>query len=443
MKNTEVTKTEFFSISADRCLSSLLLTIIFSITFSGLNSLVASAFLVMFFELIFILAFVVCYRHYPLLKYKNNLLVLFFTLWLLAMCLSLAQLFLISDIESFRKLSALARTMTLFVHIAFTWSVANFIYLSELPKKNYFLIMLLSVVFLTIFYIAVYLFEGVSNSHLWFVNPPLAVHIRHIGSVVLVAASISMSLFLSVTDSSYLERAYLFFSIVLAFAFLWWMGGRSSVVAFLIAFFLLSIYLLWAQRLQLKKLIFTSFALLLGFYLADAFAVFEWNGLARLQASIANAVESSVVTDEANNINAQVNSFTTGRSSMWLLSLEALKKSPWLGLGPYGYLFIPERFFGVHPHNFIIQFLVEWGVIGASLCLLLLLYCLKLTLCIFYRYKKQVSDEVLAAAMVILSLSLLGLTDGSYFHSQPLFYLSLAFAFCPLNLMFGVRREDA
>ncbi len=118
MKNTEVTKTEFFSISADRCLSSLLLTIIFSITFSGLNSLVASAFLVMFFELIFILAFVVCYRHYPLLKYKNNLLVLFFTLWLLAMCLSLAQLFLISDIESFRKLSALARTMTLFVHIA-------------------------------------------------------------------------------------------------------------------------------------------------------------------------------------------------------------------------------------------------------------------------------------------------------------------------------------
>ena len=103
--------------------------------------------------------------------------------------------------------------------------------------------------------------------------------------------------------------------------------------------------------------------------LSQQVSLFEWNGFHRHLTPI----EKPITTTELSNINQ----ISTGRSEMWALSLQAMSASPWFGLGPYGYFFIENRSYGDQPHNFLIQFLVEWGVIGTLLLLFALILVLK------------------------------------------------------------------
>ena len=59
----------------------------------------------------------------------------------------------------------------------------------------------------------------------------------------------------------------------------------------------------------------------------------------------------------------------TGRLQMWRHVWEAWRPHPFFGLGPDGYLFIEPSLYGVQPHNFILQSLVEWGIPGTLLIL--------------------------------------------------------------------------
>ncbi len=62
---------------------------------------------------------------------------------------------------------------------------------------------------------------------------------------------------------------------------------------------------------------------------------------------------------------------TSGRSTMWQLSLEDAIDRPFLGIGPSQYACNSEIALPAHPHSFLFRILGEWGVIALFLVLVL------------------------------------------------------------------------
>ncbi|MGD9391076.1 MAG: O-antigen ligase family protein, partial [Thioalkalispiraceae bacterium] len=108
---------------------------------------------------------------------------------------------------------------------------------------------------------------------------------------------------------------------------------------------------------------------------------------------------------------------------------ELIKEYPLLGIGSQGFYYIPERIpYIIQPHNMVLQFLVEWGLIGTILFILLLTKGFYYGLKINFVENKQLDKYTLAAGAVIITLTVNGLTSGTYYHPKPLIYLAIAFA---------------
>ena len=75
-----------------------------------------------------------------------------------------------------------------------------------------------------------------------------------------------------------------------------------------------------------------------------------------------------------------------------------------------------------HPHNFIIQFLVEWGIVGSLLIIILLIKIGISSLKYFFKYKKY---HLLISGLSITGLVLHGLIDGALYHATFTFYFVL------------------
>ena len=90
---------------------------------------------------------------------------------------------------------------------------------------------------------------------------------------------------------------------------------------------------------------------------------------------------------------------------------------------------MPNRIYGVHPHNAFIQFLVEWGVIGTSLFIFLIFSGFLAGIRLHFRNRNEtISQQVLIALAIITTLTIHSIVDGTYYHPQPTFYLVIAFA---------------
>jgi len=81
------------------------------------------------------------------------------------------------------------------------------------------------------------------------------------------------------------------------------------------------------------------------------------------------------LTNDLGLMNSQLENIasSSGRKELWLQALLVWIKQPLLGLGPYGFALLPNAHSLSHPHNFLLQVLVEWGLI-AFLVLILLLF---------------------------------------------------------------------
>jgi O-antigen ligase len=143
-------------------------------------------------------------------------------------------------------------------------------------------------------------------------------------------------------------------------------------------------------------------------------AQFSWNG-------ISNSVERSVAAET-------VNKLSSGRLAIWRYSIEALKDNYLFGLGSQGYLFIPGKWRSTAmPHNVIVQFLVEWGVLGTALFSSMYLYALHRGISKL-RSIGLVDVQLISAAIIVVALSVHGLTDGTFYHGKASFYLALCSA---------------
>lgn len=108
------------------------------------------------------------------------------------------------------------------------------------------------------------------------------------------------------------------------------------------------------------------------------------------------------------------NQTTSGRTDMWLESLELISKKPLFGYGAHQYQFIAERAMGMykHPHQNILQFLFDWGWVGGGLFL-----CLLAMLAFKAFFVSQCSTSTkLVSAMVVATLLGFSFVDGVYFY---------------------------
>jgi O-antigen ligase len=208
-------------------------------------------------------------------------------------------------------------------------------------------------------------------------------------------------------------RIQLLLFIVPVSAFLFWLGGRASILGALIG---IAFYFAMRGKGEglLKLAAWMAVALLLGWI-----AVHFQTGVLQISHDMAARTLHAADLDQA----------SSGRLSLWSSILYEWKGHPWLGTGPQSCFFYPQR--GemiVHPHNFLLQFLVEWGLLGVMLFALLLTALLRRGW-EYYR-EKGIPDRPirLTALSLILALSLSGLFGGTYFFAHTSLTLALAYA---------------
>jgi O-antigen ligase len=242
-------------------------------------------------------------------------------------------------------------------------------------------------------------------------------HIRHTGYHITagLAVLLPMVTFFHPDRTKLSTLLILIISLTSHWAFLFWTGGRGAIISvFAASLFVAAIAYRDNTNFRFYILIALSTAIV-GFVIAELYSVFFWNG-----------VLSSL---DRMNISSGINKLSTGRMEFWKTSLHSLKQSPFFGLGPQGYYYMPNRVFGLHPHNFIIQFLVEWGLIGTLLILAVLFRVLKKGFKNLILGSKSKNNQTrLIGASIVVALTIHALTDGTYYHGQPSFYLAIGYA---------------
>ncbi len=381
-----------------------------------------NASIIAFAEILFILVYVVMLREpRELLRpLKTNYIV---SALILAWFASVTISFFFSPYDLLDKRAAVMRYQQTLLHVILFLVVRDLFSRYQLPKQ--WVLLAISASGLTIALGMALLWFAVDPAmkedigKLWFWKPPFNSHIRHTGYQIAAGVSLLAPFFL-LLNRAVVSRATLIVLFVGLCTFLFWMGGRGSVLGVYSAFVLLGIAL-FMQGIKSRQMWLAIVAVTIaGLILSELLAVFDWNGIIDLIARTASA--------------SDIPQITTGRTKLWYSSWVSVQEHPIFGLGPQGYFFMPNRVLPntivtVQPHSFLVQFLVEWGVVGSLLFSSLLLYG-------FYRgfvaHILQANGEVniaaLSAGTLIVALTVNGLFDGTYYHPQPSLYLAIAFA---------------
>ena len=407
----------------------VLCALVFAAGLSTTGTVLWNATVISLYELIFVLVYVALLRHLPRTAGSGRttrILLVAIALWMVCITIS----FVASPYDVAATVPGRLRYLQTISHVVFFGAVRDFLCRVRLPVT--WLLMVIPASGFAVALMAAYLLIGADGqnpavSERWFNDPPFNSHIRHSGYQIAAGVGALTAFFVSGSRASPARVALLLVLIVLC-AFLLWMGGRASILSVLTAFALL------AAAVRIKGVagggLWLAFTLSMaaGLVLSEWLAVFDWNGVVDLATRTAEAVAAE-----------DLNQLGTGRIDIWRTSWESVREHLIFGLGPNGYWFMPNRVFGVQPHSFLVQFLVEWGLAGGLLFLGLLLYGFwRGFLEHVVRARGELDVASLSAGTVIVVLTVHGLVDGTYYHPQPSLYLALAFAIWTLP-----RRSEA
>lgn len=152
----------------------------------------------------------------------------------------------------------------------------------------------------------------------------------------------------------------------------------------------------------------------------------------------------SIVLDSPPEAYTMLRSGGSGRINVWLAVIDQFKNNIFFGQGPNIFYLLQANNmlriegFGnetiiVHPHNFILQFLVEWGICGTLLILFLMS---KNILIGSLNLLKKQNKYLLIPVFNILGLTAHGMTDSSYIHPVTVTYLLISNAMIAANVKF-------
>lgn len=250
-------------------------------------------------------------------------------------------------------------------------------------------------------------------------------NIRHYGYYAVVAIA-----YLAAIATTPKARAIIlsFAAMAGAWSLLVWSGSRGSTVA-LVG----SSLLLWLWKVDKKwqrsvGLVFV--AIVLGTSLSLLLPRAEpSHGIQRI-------LRHSGLWGEFPTHTTTSNFITNGRVDLWSVVVPQAVEHPWLGHGPDGFLHSGARGTWVEqPHNLVLQFLFEWGIVGAVAMLVLIAV-------VMWRQiqhvrslgRREVPDAFQASRLgalgALVGLLLQSLVDGTLHHSFPLALAAVSLAIC-------------
>jgi O-antigen ligase len=346
----------------------------------------------------------------------NPIIMIAIAAWLVSVTISLFS----SPYDMVRASPGFLRYEQTLSHVVFFIAVREFLCRHRVPVQWALLAIPTSSLVMAL--AAAYLLRGLDqiDAHtagMWFNNPPFHTHIRHAGYQVAAGVAVLIA-FLAAEKRAPLGRAAMLLTLITLCTFLIWMGGRGSILS-VIASAMLLFGALRLKGVRCKDLsIFFPLSIAVALALSQWLAVFPWNGVIDLTVRTTDAIAAQ-----------DFNQVGSGRVAVWRTSWETTQEHLLFGLGPNGYWFMPNHIYGAQPHSFLIQFLVEWGLVGSLLFLALLAYAFfRGLLAHVIRMGKEMDIAALSAGTMIATLTLHGLVDGTYYHPQPSFYLALGLA---------------
>ena len=232
----------------------------------------------------------------------------------------------------------------------------------------------------------------------WVFRLPSATNIRQIANNAGMLAIAPIALLLAV-NRRYFFRYAMALMIVLSFAT--WTGSRATLLGLVIG--ILSGIAFVRKFTSIKNVILSGLTSLSAVAASLALPVPDPSfGLVRLFGDTGVPGDSS-----------------SGRLELWTQTWQQILQSPWIGHGSGRYRDEMALHYGTalnHPHNFILQYLYDWGFVGGIMALLLLAI---LGLKIWHKSDADPMFRFVAIAAFV-TICCMALIDSPLFHPLPI-----------------------
>ncbi len=294
--------------------------------------------------------------------------------------------------------TAASRQTEWFIHLFFGWTIYSLL----IQKNNLrFFIQSLPVIASLLVIIGFFIFwfyNPAAPNHDW-ASPPFFINIRHLSHLAVAALLLI----------PFIHKKIFFYTVPLTcllWALIIWSGGRSGILAAAIAITTVTFLTRnWQQ------------------FLYQLIAFFVGSYLSTLNPIIYSDI-FKIINQQATTLSLDLDRILSGRITIWSYSLEHLLNNPIFGAGIERFKIISHQnghpgFY--HPHNFIIQFLLEWGVIGGSAFLFIIL---KSHLVMWKHRNIFFKDDLTTSTFsMYIAFFLISLFSGIYYFSYSILLL--------------------
>jgi len=306
--------------------------------------------------------------------------------------------------------SSLIRELEWIGWILFCFSVSEIVVKDESFAQKITILVPLGFMFCTLLIIIKWSLLDDPHNFRWAEDPEPFSNIRHIGYYAVGAFVCSFQLFFDRKLSRF--HVFIIFALGLySLAFVFWTGGRGAMVSVLVVSLLALVFSSWNKRLIFYLLLVFPLAILLS----DVFWVKGMSFGFYNSASLSHGANGDI-----SNL----------RFSIWS-DIPRHMSGHWLfGLGADGYNYVPKFLQGtVQPHNVYIQFITDWGVIG-GLCFIsfLAIIVVRGGMTAFGDRLKGECGAYVVGLLLLCSMGVHGLFDGTFYHALPLLLSGLGLA---------------
>lgn len=306
--------------------------------------------------------------------------------------------FAASLIDPDRRLLSVLMTLRYVLHGLFFAALLSLMRQSvALPISNILNALMLGAIAYVVALAAFVLLVPDPSNFPWVPGLPSATNIRQIGNVVGVMAIVPAGMLLLGRG----PRPMLFGLLTLLLTFIAWSGTRGALAGLIAGCVVGVLATLYAAKLRNVAIVFAALALGIGLSAPLPRPAPQF-GIIRMV--------SAMTTD---------GDVSAGRTKMWQNTLGEISEKPWLGFGSGRFLnnmFAINGSYYNHPHNVILQFIYDWGLLGGAAGLAIFLW-LGIALWNNRNVPLEARFVALAAYTCIISISMI---EGTLFHPLPM-----------------------
>jgi hypothetical protein len=239
------------------------------------------------------------------------------------------------------------------------------------------------------------------NEHVPIFAFPLYGHGRVFGLHMMIGTMTGLALLIEHRGKK-MERLVIGLGASIACGGLLWAGGRSGLLGVGVG---LVTWLLRIKPRDRLRLLAISLIVILG---GLTLSFINWAPQSYLGWWTA-AERSAAATS--------IDEFTSTRSSFWRVTWQYFTRNPWFGRGADAYRYLTPKLDGDQPHNWILQFLLDFGICGGgALTLLLARQALR------NYFSPAVTGDLLRRGVGagVVACLITGLFDGVFYHGVAL-----------------------